>query len=429
MSKAFTKHKMKSLPAAIIFAAGIGCALPSMAQTDGTEEPTPMSLLPQVFTRIDYLSVASTNDKETEQTSTSPLPAGNDVEYAEQDLDLALENFFYALEDLMQSASRYEASVETGEHNYFAQVQFPVQVMSSLATGRTSDQATNTATAAAQGSTTLPAIRARGESNPARLSEFEFSGSSSINLQHNDNIYTTRTNELSDQILRANIHGVAESRSRTRAVKFEGDIDNGNYNRNADNNYTDWSATSSYSTLLGARSKGFAGLGYFYHHEEKGVGSTDGDQAFNFSEPVEFESWVARGIYELGARQARTRIVADSKFDLLRTTNFQDVPEIKSRDRDISSFTGTAYYKWTQRLSYLAELRHMDVAYVHALNDNNLDSTQTRLALGAEWLATRKTAGSIRFGLQEKQFDNPENQTSSRISWEALVEWAPRPRT
>ncbi|MEQ9567181.1 MAG: hypothetical protein RLN85_15435, partial [Pseudomonadales bacterium] len=75
-----------------------------------------MSLLPQVFTRIDYLSVASTNDKETEQTSTSPLPAGNDVEYAEQDLDLALENFFYALEDLMQSASRYEASVETGEH-------------------------------------------------------------------------------------------------------------------------------------------------------------------------------------------------------------------------------------------------------------------------------------------------------------------------
>ncbi|MFX4227649.1 MAG: hypothetical protein ACFHHU_07115 [Porticoccaceae bacterium] len=154
---------MKSLPAAIIFAAGIGCALPSMAQTDGTEEPTPMSLLPQVFTRIDYLSVASTNDKETEQTSTSPLPAGNDVEYAEQDLDLALENFFYALEDLMQSASRYEASVETGEHNYFAQVQFPVQVMSSLATGRTSDQATNTATAAAQGSTTLPAIRARGK--------------------------------------------------------------------------------------------------------------------------------------------------------------------------------------------------------------------------------------------------------------------------
>jgi len=31
--------------------------------------------------------------------------------------------------------------------------------------------------------------------------------------------------------------------------------------------------------------------------------------------------------------------------------------------------------------------------------------------------------------LQEKQFDDPANQATSRISWEALVEWAPRPRT
>lgn len=429
MSKAFTAHKMKCLPSAIIFAAGVGCALPSLSQTDETAL-TPMSLLPRVFTRIDYLSVASTNGSQTEQTPSFTESPESEVEYAERDLDLALENFFYALEDLMQSASRYEASVEASDQNYFAQVQFPVQVMSSLAANRSSDQATNTAQAVAQGDTSLPAIRAREEvSNPVRLSEFEFSGTSNILLEHNDNIYTTRTNRLSDQILRASINGIAESRSRTRAVKFEGNIDNGNYNRNSDNNYTDWSATSSYSTLLGSRSKGFAGLGYFYHHEEKGVGSTDGDQAFTFGEPVEFESWVARGIYELGARQARTRFVADGTFDHLRTTNFQDVPEIKSRDRDISSFTGTAYYKWTQRLSYLAELRHMDVAYVHTLGDNNLDSTQTRLALGAEWLATRNTAGSIRIGLQEKQFDNSASQASSRLSWEALVEWAPRPRT
>jgi|GEM_PF-6469060 len=336
--------------------------MPSQAQTAVTEI-TPMSLLPEVFTRIDYLPTARASGQRPMQSPATVETDKSETEHIRQDLDLALENFFYALEDLMQSASRYEASVDTNSPSYVAQVQFPAQVMSSLASSRTSDQATNTTVGTMQGGeTTSPAIRARGQSNPTRLSEFNFSGDSSINLAHNDNIYTTRTDEQADQILKANINGVAESRSRTSAVLLEGHINSGSYNHNAENNYTDWNATSSYSTLLGARSKGFVGLGYFYHHEDRGEGSTDGNRAFNISEPVEFESWVARGIYELGARQARTRFVADGNFDQLRTTNLREIPEIRARDRDIGTITGTAYYKWTQRLSYLAELRHMDIA-------------------------------------------------------------------
>jgi hypothetical protein len=433
MKKATATHKMKSLHGAILFAAGIGCALPSMAQTPLTKQ-TPMSLLPEVFTRLDYVTDTGVIRSETEQSPAMSTPETNDSEiaYAEEDLELALENFFYALEDLVQSASRYEASVPSRQNNYYTHVQFPAQVMNSLANRSSSDRATNTVAAAATtGDTTLPPIRARQQDNTASgsLAEFELSGNTQVNLEHNDNIYTTRTNTQSDQILTISLNGIAESRSRTRAIKFEGSADKGNYNLNPDNNFTDWSATSSYSTLLGSRSKGFLGLGYFYHHEEKGEGSTDGNQAFSIDEPIEFESWVTRGIYELGSQQARTRFVADGKLDVLRTTNFRDTPEIIARDRDIASFIGTAYYKRTRRLSYLTELRHMDISYVNALNNNSLDSTQTRLALGAEWLATRKTAGSFRVGLQEKQYDNPTNQDTSRVSWEAVVEWAPKPRT
>jgi hypothetical protein len=422
---------MKSLPGAIFFAAGLGCALPSLAQPDQTGH-TPMSLLPEVFTRLDYVTDARVVQAETrkEPALSEPQPDESEASYAQEDLDLALENFFYALEDLVESASRYEASVPSNPNSYFTHVQFPAQVMSSLADRTSSDRATNTMVTTSQEGTTLPPVRARQQNQGSvGLAEFEFSGVTRVNMEHNDNIYTTRTDALSDQILTTSISGVAESRSRTRAIKFEGNIDNGNYNHNADNNFTDWSATSSYSTLLGPRSKGFAGFGYFSHHEEKGVGSTAGNQVSIIDEPIKFESWVTRGIYELGSQQARTRFVADGKLDVLRTTNFQDIPEIKSRDRDIASFVGTAYYKSTRRLSYLTELRYMDISYVNALDNNSLDSAQTRLALGAEWLATRKTAGSLRFGLQEKQYNNPGIKDTSRISWEAVVEWAPRPRT
>lgn len=423
---------MRCLPAAIIFAAGLGSSLPCAAQTS-VDGHSPMSLLPEVFTRLDYLAG-------TDILRSQPSPAATDSDssldksnsdYSQEDMDLALENFFYALEDLVEAASQYDATAHANPDRQFVQVQFPAQVMSSLANRTGSDRATNTAVASQQGSTTLPPIRARQEDSApsSSLAEFKFNGLSSVNLEHNDNIYTTRTNTRSDQILTASINGIAESRSRTRALKLEGNINNGNYNHNSDNNYTDWDATASYSTLLGPRSKGFAGFGYFYHHEEKGEGSTDGNQAFTIGEPIEFQSWVSRGIYELGTQQARTRFVADGKLDLLRTTNFDDIEAIKSRDRDIASFTGTAYYKWTPRLSYLTEVRHLNISYINNLNNNTLDSTQTRLALGAEWLATRRTAGSLRFGLQDKQYDNPANQDTRRISWEAVVEWSPKPRT
>lgn len=453
------KQRFAAQSRKIALAAGLVCSVPSLAIPLSELPVNPTQLLPQTFTRIEYVNVENTPSSAAVSTlskapeslgqigffrplaesnpqviASSPAPVKRspepNTEYAKQDLDLALENFFYALEDLIQSAARYEeADPLAGSNVYAAQVQFPAQVMASYGT---TDRASNAVVGAAENST-LPAAATTTNASTgtglAFLDSFNYTTKLSAQIEHNDNIYTTRNSPIEDQILRTNVNSVAESRSRKSALKFEGDLNTGNYYANPSNNYVDWSLTGSYSALISQRSKAFGGLGYFYHHEDAGEGSTDGDLDFSIGEPVEFESWVARGIYERGTKQTRARLVADTKLDLLRTTNFQDIPAIKARDRDIASITGTAFYNWSQRSSYLFELRHQDISYVNALEGNNLDSTQTRYAIGTEWLATRQTAGSIRVGIQDKNYNNQPSADTRNISWEAIVEWAPKPRT
>lgn len=475
--KAGTSTKFRAKSGRVVLAAGLLCSVPSIANQGEHGIENPANLMPQVFTRIEYVknnqNIAATKPPKQRSNPKAPGSLGQldfinplgmgaqlaktkpnltkslDISsprtaepaqsYKQQDLDLALENFFYALEDLIQSASRYSEE-DTNQETYFAQVQFPAQVMTALNTTPATPAATDRATAVASATpantaapASLPPTTAEAEPDSlfAFIEDFNFKTNVGAVIEHNDNIYTTRTNPRTDVIARTHINTTAESGSRKKAIKFEGDIETGNYNDNPDNNYVDWSGTASYSTLLSQRSKAFVGAGYFYHHEEKGEGSTDGDDdgLLSLAEPVEFESWVARGIYERGTKQTRARLLADAKIDQLRTTNFQDIPAIKGRDRDINSIIGTAFYNWSQRLSYLIELRHLDIEYVNSNGENSLDSTQTRYAVGTEWLATRKTAGSVRIGIQEKDFDNNPARNNTSLSWEAIVEWAPIPRS
>lgn len=418
-----------------LLAASLTCSLPSLAAPATAAYSGPTQVLPEIFSRIDYVvnvpaipraeitfNAANVQTKApTSVQDTQPQPA---PEPANPDLDLALENFFFALEDLIQSAAR-NSPPKPSENAYLAEVQFPVQVMTSM------NAATTAASTAVVAQATLPPTTVDIGSTGALgfLDGFKYSSQLGVNIEYNDNIYTSRTNRASDVIARTDATGTMESRTRKSALKLEGAIHSGNNQSSAAENYVDYSATGSYSTLLSERSKAFVGLGYFNHHEDRGEGSTDGDDGIILGEPVEFESWVARGIYERGTKKTRSRFVADAKIDQLRTNNFRDLDVIAGRDRDINAIVGTAFYNWSQRMSFLVELRHQDIAYVQSSGSDALDSTQTRYALGAEWLATRKTAGSVRVGVQEKDFDELTGSDIENISWEAIVEWTPRPRS
>ena len=54
------------------------------------------------------------------------------------------------------------------------------------------------------------------------------------------------------------------------------------------------------------------------------------------------------------------------------------------------------------------------------------ESEDWRFLLGLTWEATAKTTGSIRLGIQRRQFDDAARAQISNPSWEVDVRWSPR---
>ena len=46
--------------------------------------------------------------------------------------------------------------------------------------------------------------------------------------------------------------------------------------------------------------------------------------------------------------------------------------------------------------------------------------------VGFTWEATSKTEGSIRFGAQRRNFDDPGREAETTASWDVAVRWSPR---
>lgn len=389
-----------------LLAVSIACASASLAYPQEMDNLGPADILPLIFTPLE--------DPHKFQRRTGPI-AKVDDKHAEEDLDLALDNFFYALDDLIQSASRHSETQAKSE-SHFVQLVMPNNVVATL---HQPTKAINLP----------PTSVAENSDNDSVFDNFALASQLNFAVAHNSNIYTTRDNEVSDQI--ANFRGMAslESKTRKNSLKFDAGVIAASYLENTDDNYIDFNANASYTTLFSLRSKLFAGLNYSSNHEERGSGITEDTTALSLSEPIEFDSTVARALYEKGTNQTRSRLSIDARKNWIRTKNFQDIEAVRQRDRDINAIVGTAFYNLSQRMSVLVELRHQDISYLNNPSTSSADSTQTRYAIGAEWLATRKTAGSVRIGIQDKDFDDLGNDDFQGLSWDAIVEWAPAPRT
>jgi len=93
-----------------------------------------------------------------------------------------------------------------------------------------------------------------------------------------------------------------------------------------------------------------------------------------------------------------------------------------TRDREIQYFGGTYSHQVTPKTSYLAQFRRSNIDYDNA----TLDSTETRMMLGAEWDATGKTSARALVGYLTKDFDEPQHEDFSGLAVEVGATWRPR---
>lgn len=93
-----------------------------------------------------------------------------------------------------------------------------------------------------------------------------------------------------------------------------------------------------------------------------------------------------------------------------------------TRDRETQYFGATYSHQVTPKTSYLAQFKRSNIDYDIA----TLDSTETRVMLGAEWEATGKTSARALVGYLTKDFDEPQHDDFSGLAVEVGASWRPR---
>ena len=95
------------------------------------------------------------------------------------------------------------------------------------------------------------------------------------------------------------------------------------------------------------------------------------------------------------------------------------------RDIDTAKTRLKGRWRFGHRLSVVGELGRQDTKHVDPTS--TLDDETTDFLIGIAWEATAKTTGEVKFGKIYKAFVDPSQTDFSGNSWDARVNWEPKP--
>lgn len=238
-----------------------------------------------------------------------------------------------------------------------------------------------------------------------------------MELQNNDNLYSTPDNRTSDQILVLKPAVRLESRHRTNAYSVNLGATVGQYLQKTAENYTDYNINGLADLDLGTRLRSRLTADYVDGHDARGSNNNPLSAT-----PDRYHSLGGRGVVSYGAREAKGRI--DLELGLLRREYYNNRATTAANDSTASDIGATFYWRIGPKTSLLFQGKHGTVQY--ALSSLNRDSKENRLLAGATWEATAKTVGTFRIGMVKKDFNDAERTSSTSVTWEGRIRWSPR---
>lgn len=244
----------------------------------------------------------------------------------------------------------------------------------------------------------------------------------SAQLGYDDNIFATETNEVSSTkfILSPSVQLKAEKGLNEYSVNYQ--ITNATYQDSSADNYTDHELSGRAYFDFNIRNRLELLAGYLKTHEDRGSGLNQGTNATSNAVPVEYHVNSMQATYEFGGKEAKGRIKLEAGVQDREYDNFR--AQTESKDRQVVKTSATFYYRVMPKTSLLFEIRNEDIDY--DLSTVTLDSNERKYLVGAEWDATAKTSGSLRFGYSEKDFDSAARTDDDGLSWELAMRWSPK---
>ena len=238
-----------------------------------------------------------------------------------------------------------------------------------------------------------------------------------LDVQHNDNIYSTPNNKTGDRVL-VLIPAVrleAKRAGNTFSLRMSSTISEYQNNR-ADNN-VNTSLNGLADLDLAARLR--ARLAADYSDGVDPRGSTNNPLS---ATPDHFRQTQGQAVFSYGAQGARGRL--DLELGKLRRDYLNNHATTAASDRVVDDLGATFHWRVGPKTTLLVQGKRSKVDY--ALPASTLGSVESLFQAGATWEATAKTSGTFRFGMTQKAFDDTTRGSARTMSWAGQIRWSPR---
>jgi len=238
-----------------------------------------------------------------------------------------------------------------------------------------------------------------------------------LEVQHNDNIYSTPNNKTGDRILVLTpaLRLEAKRAGNTFSLRMSSTISQYQNNR-ADNNVNtnlNGLADLDLATRLRAR------LAADYIDGVDPRGSTNNALS---ATPDHYRQIQGQAVFSYGAQGAPGRL--DLELGQLRRDYLNNRATTAASDHVVDGLGATFHWRVGPKTTLLVQGKHSKVGY--ALPASTLGSVENLFQAGATWEATAKTSGTFRIGMTQKDFDDSARGSARTMSWAGQIRWSPR---
>jgi len=263
---------------------------------------------------------------------------------------------------------------------------------------------------------------ALSERSRKSLSIFEPSIASFV--QYDDNLFLDSAEEQSEvlAVIQPTIRYRYDRRKSQLDVNYA--LAKGKYFDYGRADYTDHDLNSGWELKVGRRNLMKLVGRYRRSHERRSFTSPDDSRAALVGNPTEYEDLQLGVGYVHGNWLDRTRFEVRGATHRIR---LEDGEHNRSQDdRDLQQLTFGYFWHFKRRFSIFTEGRYKTVDY----KEVSRDSDQLRLVAGSEVRFRKRLAGTIRFGFEDKKFNDLEGYHDyDDTVWDVSLDWQPAQNT
>ena len=262
----------------------------------------------------------------------------------------------------------------------------------------------------------------QAQESAIRLAEgIELTSGIKVNYLHDNNVYFAESSAEKASVLQTSplvkIDLTAEN--YTSQIEYAGQY--GQYLDIEEADYYDQVFAAELSNSAHSKHNVQIGAKIIQGHQARGTGLTEFDANIT-SSAIKFNQYQMNGRYEYGSQGAQGKLAIGVNLSQLDYRNFNQLTE--SKDYAKYSYFSEFDYKIGKVTALSIDLNQTKILYKHKDNNSiSRDSSESRLLVGVKWAGLSHLTGQIKFGFQNKKFNDAAREDFNGLAVDVNLNW------